>query len=192
MRSLRSPTMLTCFSRWLDLPAARCRKWFTTTRKGRSADFARCCTWRFRDVKHRDEVADHLTQLIILHIRRNQDRPPSSRKREWVRVAEAAWERDPALSVEEVARRAAVSVSALRKAFVEVRGHHPMEARNKRRVERAVRLLRQSTLKLEAVASMCGFDSASHLSRRVKEMMGSSPGQLRLQIDENPPGSSPP
>ena len=46
-------------------------------------------------------------------------------------------------------------------------------------MRRAVSLLHSSTLTLEAIASMCAYDSASHLSRMVKRAAGKSPGALR-------------
>jgi transcriptional regulator GlxA family with amidase domain len=49
------------------------------------------------------------------------------------------------------------------------------------RARRAISLLHNSTLTLEAIASMCGYDSASHLSRMVKRSTGKSPGTLRRQ-----------
>lgn len=85
----------------------------------------------------------------------------------------------PLLSIEEMAKRRGVSVSGFRQAFHEERGHSPVERRMQLRTCRAVRLLRSSTLKLKAVAELCGFHAASHLTRCIKAAEGCSPGALR-------------
>lgn len=93
------------------------------------------------------------------------------------------------LTIYDVAQGLNVSVSALRGYFQAVRGSSPRAYLQQVRLEKAVRFLRNSTLKLEAVAELCGYDSASHLTRCVKKFTGRTPGKLRrssLSKEENP------
>ncbi len=79
----------------------------------------------------------------------------------------------------EVAREVGVSPSALRSYFHRVRGFSPKAHLGKMRCDRAIRFLRTSSLKLEAIAELCGYDSASHLSRCIKALTNRTPGQIR-------------
>jgi transcriptional regulator GlxA family with amidase domain len=83
------------------------------------------------------------------------------------------------LAIRDVAAAVHASPSALRDYFRALRGCSPREHLQQVRVANAVRFLRTSTLKLEAVAELCGYDSASHLTRSVKKSTGLTPGQIR-------------
>ncbi len=48
-----------------------------------------------------------------------------------------------------------------------------------RRVEEGARALMQSNRTIEAIAYACGFESAAHFSRKIKQAYGRSPKQLR-------------
>ncbi len=85
------------------------------------------------------------------------------------------------LTIHNVARAAHASTSALRAHFQQVRGCSPREYLQQARLGRAIGILRTSSLKLEAVAEMCGFDSASHLARTVKRATRRTPGQIRAK-----------
>ena len=100
-------------------------------------------------------------------------------------VLQAEWlmeeKCDQRLGLRDVARAVNVSASTLRGHFQRVRGFAPRDYLQKVRLDKAIGFLRTSTLKLEAVAELCGYDSASHLSRRVKKSTGKTPGQLRVR-----------
>lgn len=49
-----------------------------------------------------------------------------------------------------------------------------------RRVEEGARALMQSNRTIEAIAYACGFESAAHFSRKIKQAYGRSPKQLRV------------
>jgi AraC family transcriptional regulator len=83
------------------------------------------------------------------------------------------------LAIRDVAREAGVSASGLRSHFHAVRGCSPRDHLRRVRVDQAVRFLRTSSHKLETIAELCGYDSASHLSRCVKAITGRAPGRLR-------------
>jgi AraC-like DNA-binding protein len=128
-------------------------------------------------------MVPHVTAALALLIQRSQEKSSPTGKTGLVGNAESLWEDEPLLSVGEVARRLGVSVSGLRQSFQSERGRSPVECRMQWRVERAVRLLQSSTLKLEAVAELSGFHSASHLSRCVKAATGNRAGRLRSGPD---------
>ena len=133
---------------------------------------------RGRRPNHRNAIG-LLTKTLSLLIERSGQNRSATATQQLVIHAESCWEDHPLLSVEEMAKCFGVSVSGFRQAFHEERGCPPVERRMQLRTRRAVRWLQTSTLKLEAVAEMCGFHSASHLSRCIKSAEGCSPGALR-------------
>lgn len=97
---------------------------------------------------------------------------------------------NPTLST--IARAAGVAPSTLRAHFKEHRGHAPAEYMRRIRVRYALSLLRCSSLTLEAIAELSGYDSASHLSRHVKSATAMSPGAYRASAGPAPPASPAP
>lgn len=83
------------------------------------------------------------------------------------------------LTVKEVAAALGVSPSTLRAQFVKLRGYPPKFYQQQKRRERALELIGSSNLSLGAVADLCGFDSAGHLSRSIKGATGRTPGSFR-------------
>jgi AraC-like DNA-binding protein len=83
------------------------------------------------------------------------------------------------LSIQEVAREVGVSSSSLRNYFNSVRHVSPRAHVLQVRLDKAIRFLRTSSHKLETIAELCGYDSASHLTRHVKKFSGMTPGHMR-------------
>ena len=83
----------------------------------------------------------------------------------------------PTLS--DVARVCCLSTGHLRRLFVSVRRQSPKEAFNKIRMEHALQLLAFSDLKLEAVATECGFAGASQFCQAFKQLQGTTPAAWR-------------
>lgn len=81
--------------------------------------------------------------------------------------------------VKDAARAVGLSVSQLDRLFLRIRGETPLRFLTQLRIERAMRLLADPELKLEAVANQCGFSSASNLCRAFKAARGSSPTRWR-------------
>ena len=63
--------------------------------------------------------------------------------------------------------------------FKEHVGEPPAQYLQKRRTERAIEMIRSSTLPLSEIAFRTGFSSQSHMTRRVKAATGTTPGKLR-------------
>jgi len=106
--------------------------------------------------------------------------PPSPARR----TADAAMARYSAdlganLSVADVARAVHVSVSTLRRVFHDTLGEGPIRVFARLRLEAVMRLMAESTLKLEEVAEICGYSCASDLCRSFKTAMGITPAQWR-------------
>lgn len=83
------------------------------------------------------------------------------------------------LMMSEIAQALGVSLATLRRHVMSVHGCAPVVLLQRLRVRRVCELLRTSTLTLETIARLCGYDSASHLSRQVKSLTGKSPGAFR-------------
>lgn len=86
------------------------------------------------------------------------------------------------LTIGEIAQALGVSPSSLRQYFARQRGISPMEFLQRQRAQHARELLHTSDLTLEAIARLCGYDSASHLSRHLKKITGKRPGALRSAL----------
>jgi AraC-like DNA-binding protein/quercetin dioxygenase-like cupin family protein len=130
-------------------------------------------------------------QLTVLLTRIHHNNSLSNAER-LVRSVEQYFEENFASSVtvEHVAREMNVSASYLRKLFKSHRDETPKDCLQRIRLRHALAWLRTSDLTLEAIADACGYDSASHLSRHVRQALGKSPGHVRKQHRGRLPESS--
>lgn len=137
--------------------------------------------WRSRSRDREEMLTLSLRQFDIL-LRRMQEREYVSAAEQRVREAEQLMNTRFAmpLSVGRIAREVGVSPSSLRLHFARLRGQTPHEYLQAVRIQYALELLRDSDNTLETIAALCGFHSASHLSRYVKRVTGKSPGAYRL------------
>ena len=85
-------------------------------------------------------------------------------------------------SLEEVARRANISLRYLRSRFEKVMGVAPSEFRANYQLHAAMLLMRDSRLSLSQVAERSGFGSLPVFSRFVKRRVGLAPSQLRKKL----------
>lgn len=131
----------------------------------------------------RETLLDLLVaQLDILLRRRHNFARPVSPGESMVAQAETLLRERFASGVRigDVAREVGASPSLLRAQFVRRRGETPVARLQTIRLEHALALLAaDANLTLDAVADLCGYDSASHLSRHVKRATGKSPGACR-------------
>jgi AraC-like DNA-binding protein len=129
----------------------------------------------------KEQMLDLLLGQLDLHLRREGSRQKMSVGEQIVRKAERLLEERYAtrVTVESVAREVGISSSSLRTHFGRARGKTPIQHLHSVRVQHALQMLRTSSLTLERIADLCGFDSASHLSRHIKRATGTSPGSLR-------------
>lgn len=137
--------------------------------------------WRAPPSPERGELLGLLVRQLDLTLCRKAHEPPEHAAEWLVREAERLFEthlRD-APTVEVLAAELAVAPSTLRAHFARLRGHSPTQYLQQLRLERALELIRGSSLNLDEIAGLCGYYSASHLGRNVKKATGQSPGRFR-------------
>ncbi len=129
----------------------------------------------------RDEMLVLLLHQLDIVLRRSYEHPHLPHGERIVREAERLFRDRLAtpLTIAAIAHEIGISPTALRGHFAHRRAQAPLARLNAMRVEHAVTLLRTSNMTLEAIARLCGYDSASHLSRHVKRATGRSPGAIR-------------
>ena len=86
------------------------------------------------------------------------------------------------LTVDTVARDMHMSVSGIYKCMHQSYGCTLSEYITEKRIEKAVNLLEEGELSIEAVAEAVGFTDAAYFSRRFKKLRGISPLKYRKQI----------
>jgi LacI family transcriptional regulator len=90
------------------------------------------------------------------------------------------WDRGhESISVKDLVEVAAMSRRGLHKAFLEHVGRTPGQEIQRVRIERAKRLLAESNQKIEALAHLCGYQSANSFCIAFKQATGLSPKQFR-------------
>lgn len=135
----------------------------------------------------RDEMLALLMRQLMLIIERGEETRKLSQAERIVRQAEQLIEErhTQAVSQAEIARALGVSPSYLREQFGKQRGQSPRRFLQQSRLRHALSLLHHSTLTLEHIARICGYHSASHLSRHIKNETRHTPGALRV-LDSQP------
>lgn len=114
--------------------------------------------------------------------RRDRDRDWAALGRHWQAcTAEAGWWRDPALSLEKLARQLGTNTAYLSRAFNEGLGLSFNEAINRLRVEAVRRELADpaNTRELLDIAFAAGFSSKSSFNRVFKALTGETPSRIR-------------
>jgi AraC-like DNA-binding protein len=98
-------------------------------------------------------------------------------------------EEDPAavISLDDLADAALVTPEHLCRLFKLSTGRSPVATVRLARLDRAVVLVARSNYSLKEIADMCGYSSAFHLSRRIKEEFGQSPRAIRQRIEAGDP-----
>ena len=147
--------------------------------------FGNLCTalvreWGRQGVDREGMLTSLVNQLDIL-LRRTQDEQYISEAERLVqRVEQLLRERfSRPIRIQDIAQEVGVSCSHLRLQFARLRGRSPLLSLQEIRLQHAVTLLRTSSSNLSTIAMLCGYDSASHLSRHIKRALGKSPGALR-------------
>ena len=88
---------------------------------------------------------------------------------------------DPALTSIELAARLDLHPGWLAQAYRAATGEGIRETVQRRRVERATSLLRNSAVQLADVAADCGFCDQSHMNRIVRRLLGRTPAEVRAE-----------
>ena len=137
--------------------------------------------WSGRSPQREQMVGLLLKALEILCGRLKDDPEPSlaeSLVQRAERMLEERFAQTPNIS--EVALELNVSASSLRSHFARLRPYSPKEYLQRMRLNRVLEMIRSSSLSLEEIAALTGYDSASHMARHVKLATGLTPGQFRV------------
>jgi LacI family transcriptional regulator len=86
------------------------------------------------------------------------------------------------ISVKDLVGVAAMSRRGLQKAFQDHLSRSPGHELHRVRIERARKLLAESAYKIEALARMCGYQSANSFTIAFKQSTGMSPAQFRNKL----------
>ncbi|MBE6787407.1 MAG: helix-turn-helix domain-containing protein [Ruminococcaceae bacterium] len=89
------------------------------------------------------------------------------------------------ITVSDICKAANISKSVLYKNFSSYLSQTPVDYINKKRVDKACKLLLTSNLSIENIMSKVGFSNISYFYKRFKELKGITPKQYRLQNKEN-------
>jgi len=84
-------------------------------------------------------------------------------------------------SVDELAERAGMGLTAFRESFARAMGRGPRQYLEERRIERAARALLETERKVLQIALAEGYDDPYHFSRAFRRVMGASPRQYRAK-----------
>ena len=175
----------TCIYIWLEAPPHLL--WPTVYVDDRYSTLAHVCHGLVREwngqERDREEMLDTLIHQCDVLLRRAHNRVYVPASEQLVCDGERLIKERfmTSVTIKEIAETLRVSPSLLRMQFVRLRGCTPMDYLQAVRVERALTLIRNSDLSLDAVAQLCGYDSSSHLSRHVKRATGKRPGSFRLK-----------
>ena len=86
------------------------------------------------------------------------------------------------ITIKDVVGAASMSRRGLHKAFVQVLGRTPGAELHELRIQKAKRLLCETTHKIYSVAQMCGFQSANTFCISFRQTMRTSPGRFREKM----------
>lgn len=89
------------------------------------------------------------------------------------------------ISVSDICKASNISKSVLYKNFASYLSQTPIDYINKKRVDKACKLLLTSNLSIENIMGAVGFSNLSYFYKRFKELKGITPKQYRSQNKEN-------
>jgi AraC-like DNA-binding protein/mannose-6-phosphate isomerase-like protein (cupin superfamily) len=182
------PTAWACYYILVDVPVEH--PWPRVYQDDANRTFEKLCSTLIPEIGGRapdrhEMLALLLGQLDLLLRRTYAQRQLSPTERLVSDVERCIEERYmQRITTMDLANEVGVSPSYLRRQFLRLRGHTPTAYLQTLRVQHAIALTQNSSVALEAIATICGYDSASHMSRHVKRVTGKSPGAFRnAQLD---------
>lgn len=91
--------------------------------------------------------------------------------------------------VSNLAQCLGLSTPFFSRAFREATGRSPQEHIIRRRLQRAINLVRETQSSLAAIAAECGFASHAHMSNLFRTRLGVSPGELQRLVANTGPNN---
>lgn len=171
------------FSSDLTLPGLDQPRFFSDDENGSLEHLLLSLEQEFNsEYRYRQAMVDLLhQQLAVRLLRLGEQREISPAERlvqRLERLIEERYASNP--NLQSLAAELGTSPSNLRAKFAQLRACSPKAYLSEVRVKHALGHIRSSSLSLEAIASMTGYASASHLWRDVKHLTGQRPGAFRL------------
>lgn len=175
---------------WLDIPVdGFARAWSRISYDDEMRRLERICSeivWEWNHhykppYENHDRLLPLLTEQLKIVMERSAAASEQSASEQALLAAERIMESEyhQPLSVSDIAKRVYISESSLYSHFASLRGLTPMAALQAIRLRHALVHLHHSTRTLDTIASLCGYCSASHLTKHIKSATGSTPGKLR-------------
>lgn len=130
------------------------------------------------------EAVDSLARLVLVRLARRHPRS-AARANPWTpalqaRLTDYIVERlDQRLLVPELASVTGLSPNRFAQAFLAATGLSPHQFVLQLRLERALHMLRHSTLPLADIAAACGFASQQHMTQWMRRRHGTTPARRR-------------
>jgi AraC-like DNA-binding protein len=177
------PTAWACYYAVIDMPPEY--PWPRIFQDDSNRTFSSLLHLLIRELGGREPDRDDMLSLLLGQIdvllRRTHVQRQYSPTERLVRDVERCLEErfTQRILIKDLANEIGVSPSYLSAQFMRLRGKTPMAYLQELRVQHALTLTRNSNAGLESIATTCGYDSASHLSRHVKRATGKSPGAFR-------------
>jgi AraC family transcriptional regulator len=131
---------------------------------------------------------ESLTQTLLLHLIRTHSDTQIPAHRQRSSVSEPRVQRaidfiqgnlSSALSLAQIAREAELNSSQFCNIFKTVIGLSPHQYVMRQRVEKAISLLKETTIPISEIALQTGFADQSHLTRVLRRQHGLTPRQIR-------------
>jgi AraC-like DNA-binding protein len=185
------PTAWACYYVLIDMPPEY--PWPRVYQDDTNRTFGNLCSVLVRELGGRQPDRDEMLSLLLGQIdvllRRTNVQHQLTATERLVRDVERCLEErfTQKIIIKDLANEIGVSPSYLSAQFMRLRGRTPLSYLQELRVQHALVLTRNSNVALEAIARICGYDSASHLSRHVKRVTGKSPGAFRYERIDAPP-----
>ncbi|MDX1757509.1 MAG: GlxA family transcriptional regulator [Marinobacter sp.] len=139
--------------------------------------------------RHGQALADAISDMFVCdRVREDSEQQPVPLRHQLAvaqpKLAEAAQlmeaNIEEPIELQELAALARISRRQLERLFLKHLGCTPSRYYLKLRLDRARRLLMQTSCSIVEIASMCGFVSATHFSRCYRKYMGTSPKAARV------------
>jgi len=138
--------------------------------------------------QHGPHLTAAVARLLVIYLRRNGSHSQQSVYLEYRNHLHSgvhqvqnwlAEHATAAVSLEQLAQVANMSVRSLSRAFKEATGLTPVQYQQRLRLEIAANLFQNSDLSIEAISARCGFEDARHFRRLWQRQFGTSPATTR-------------
>jgi AraC-like DNA-binding protein len=131
--------------------------------------------WARADLPER-ELAQATHGFIAMALTESGETAPA-----WLAHVSHALEADAPFSTQAIARALDLNPAWLARAYRAAVGEGLQDTRRRRRIERAVALLRHTDDSASEIASAAGFFDQSHMNRGFRQMLGRTPSHVRAE-----------